>query len=399
MLNDQGFETGSLEEGLSDTLGLSSTQFANIPRVAGFLRGAGAPEGFNWNDAFTRTAGAQREQFGGWSSTDDPGQVAMKVLGNVQDPWARTAELALRGSGGFAESQAEGANLWSQQQKDDSIMGIDPDILRFAALTGGLYGLQGMAGMGGAAAGGGTLMPAAPAVNPANALGAAGVAEAGSFMMPAAPSVNPANAIGAGGVGSFVPPAGGGFPMPPAPPVPTIPGASTGGSIWDSILRGIPGGENISKSLPSGDILSRLLNVGTGLYGIKQANDMRRFASNVMTRNDPFASERGRYAGMLSSLMANPGSIVNSPGYHAGEQAIMRRLAAQGYIGSGNMMKALHNFGGEQFDRETARLAQLAGANATPGAGSNIGYSAMSGADAATIAALNRIAYGAKGGM
>jgi hypothetical protein len=44
-------------------------------------------------------------------------------------------------------------------------------------------------------------------------------------------------------------------------------------------------------------------------------------------------------------------------------QAIERSLASQGYQGSGNMMNALANYGGQFYQQQLANLANLAGVN------------------------------------
>jgi hypothetical protein len=48
---------------------------------------------------------------------------------------------------------------------------------------------------------------------------------------------------------------------------------------------------------------------------------------------------------------------------------VERKMASQGYNGSGNMMTALQRYGGDAFNSEAARLAQLAGANFAPSGG------------------------------
>lgn len=166
-------------------------------------------------------------------------------------------------------------------------------------------------------------------------------------------------------------------------------------SILDQIvgtlkIPGLGGG----KASP----LSQLFNVGTGLYGLYQGQQQQKLAQQLLERSDPFANQRGIYAAMLQNLMANPGSIVDMPGYRAGERAITRKLASQGYAGSGNMFTALADYGGSEFDREVARLATLAGAGATPGANSAAVLSANSGGLATQLSALNRIGYGLAGG-
>ena len=81
---------------------------------------------------------------------------------------------------------------------------------------------------------------------------------------------------------------------------------------------------------------------------------------------DPFAGQRGQYQEQLSRLASDPSYITQLPGYQAGLQAIERSMAANGYLGSGNMMLALQDYGGKAYSDEFARLSSLAGAGISP---------------------------------
>jgi len=105
-----------------------------------------------------------------------------------------------------------------------------------------------------------------------------------------------------------------------------------------------------------------LLDIASGIYGMTQARGIRREAQ----RADPMSAYRGQYAAQLAALSADPSKITTMPGYTAGQQAVERRLASQGYLGSGNMMLAMANYGGEFFNREMSRLNALA--TPSPGA-------------------------------
>lgn len=98
---------------------------------------------------------------------------------------------------------------------------------------------------------------------------------------------------------------------------------------------------------------------------------------------------------MLSQLMADPSKITTMPGYTAGMQAVERRLASQGYLGSGNMMTAMAEYGGSFFDKEANRLASLAGANIGPSGGGVLMQGANSSYDAASKA-LASLGFGVK---
>lgn len=106
-----------------------------------------------------------------------------------------------------------------------------------------------------------------------------------------------------------------------------------------------------------------LMDVASGIYGLTQARGIRKAgerAVNDVRALDPMIADRAGYARQLAQLSADPSRLEKTPGYQAGLQAVERKMASQGYLGSGNMMLALHNYGGEAFNREIARLAALA---------------------------------------
>lgn len=105
------------------------------------------------------------------------------------------------------------------------------------------------------------------------------------------------------------------------------------------------------------------LSTFQGLRGARQMEQLARQAQNQQPQViDPMGmGPRAQYLQQLNELMKNPGSIDKSPGYKAGLDAVQRSMASQGYLGSGNMMLALKDYGGKSFDQEVARLSQLAG--------------------------------------
>jgi hypothetical protein len=111
-----------------------------------------------------------------------------------------------------------------------------------------------------------------------------------------------------------------------------------------------------------GQYAPALTSLASGLYGMSQADKAAR-------RSDPFAPFRGAYAERLMELEENPSLITSRPGWRAGLEAIDRGMASRGYTGSGNQAAALMRYGGEFYNREADRLAGLAGATQTPGAG------------------------------
>jgi hypothetical protein len=103
----------------------------------------------------------------------------------------------------------------------------------------------------------------------------------------------------------------------------------------------------------------------SGLYNARQMQRLASEAANTPPQVvDPMGyGPRAQYLEQLNALMKDPSLLQSRPGYKAGQQAIERSLAAQGYMGSGNMMLALQDYGGKAFSDEVNRLSALAGAN------------------------------------
>ncbi len=243
--------------------------------------------------------------------------------------------------------------------------------------------VEGGAGAAGYGAGGlGAL--ADPYANETAKLAAQNAAEPGSLLPTDAPYVP---TTGAGSLPGTTP--GTGLPTSGVPRIPGVPagggtGTGTGGS-----------------TIPA---LGDLLRSGIGLADAQKLIEQAKAGGESM---NPFDRYRRAYGDELKTLMAtpntydqqlqhleaNPGDITKLPGYEAGLTAVERSQAAGGYLGSGNMMAALQQYGGnafaqrEQFlssmslDNATTRreslLAGLAGAGAAPGAGAALTQQGM----------------------
>lgn len=137
--------------------------------------------------------------------------------------------------------------------------------------------------------------------------------------------------------------------------------AASAGSWLSQLASGLSGGGSLN-GLTGPSWLSQLLNVGSGIYGMKLAGDARE-------ASDPFAKYRPAYGAALADLEANPNTITSRPGFQAGIETINRQMGAKGYLGSGNQVAALSRYTGDFYNQEAQRLAGLAGAGQTPGAG------------------------------
>ena len=96
---------------------------------------------------------------------------------------------------------------------------------------------------------------------------------------------------------------------------------------------------------------------------------------------DPFASQRPQYQQQLQSLMQNPNSVTNTPGYNfqmqQGTDAVARQQAAMGGAGSGAEQAALAQYGqglaSSQYQQQFNNLSMLSGAGiGSPGTAGNL---------------------------
>jgi len=161
------------------------------------------------------------------------------------------------------------------------------------------------------------------------------------------------------------------------------------------IASGITSGAGPAAKASAFDPISSGMSLVSGIYGMKRSNDLMKIAERASAMQDPFGPYRAQYAQQLSGLMADPSKITTMPGYTAGMQAVERRMASQGYLGSGNMMAAMAEYGGSFFDKEANRLAGLAGANINPSGGGVLMNGANASYDAASRA-LASLGFGIK---
>lgn len=286
-----------------------------------------------------------------------------------------------------------------------------PEALALGLPTAGLGGLlSGGADWGATAAGSG--------VGDLTGFGSAGGTAAGSSPLLESLIGNPA-AAGPGGMvsdfagldsaGSGVPENGGFSPADTAqfgtPDAPVSVGGPGQTSLLD-MISSVFGGSGASTGLlsrvaaaaglPAGisNNIGSAFNIGSGIYGLMQGNDLKKRAQLLAQQADPFGQYRSGYAQQLQSLMANPSSITQIPGYQAGLQAVERRGAAQGWNGSGNMMDALANYGGNFYNQQIQNLMGLSGSNFNPASAASIGLQGSQAGASIGMQGLNRVGYG-----
>lgn len=137
-------------------------------------------------------------------------------------------------------------------------------------------------------------------------------------------------------------------------------GAGGGGGLLDTLRQqfgrlgfggGAGGGGGLFGGMPSG--------LRTALGGMQLLGGLQQYQAG----RERLAQQRG-YAQQIQNLMANPSAALTTPGYLAGEQAVRRSMASQGYQGSGNMAAALAGVGASAYQNQLANLAALQGTSA-----------------------------------
>lgn len=175
----------------------------------------------------------------------------------------------------------------------------------------------------------------------------------------------------------------------------------TAGSDVMSILRsvlgssgggGVLGGSSGASGLGS---LSGLANLGTSIYGMYQSEQMKRLAKLAGAQADPWGASGGRSlaAGQLQGVLAGGSAAYEqTPAYKARMQAVQRSMAANGYLGSGNMAVAAANAGGAGYNEYLQMMGGLSGANANPASAAQLELTGNSSANNLAINSLGLLA-------
>lgn len=231
------------------------------------------------------------------------GFAGMGAAGVPPNPWAGSTSLFASAGEGFTPNY----DLFSGSGGGAGGMGLNP-------------GASGITG----------LSPTIAATGPSL------VGEAARTGLQAGPSAlgtifNPANA--SMGTGSMLPPGlfeggGGGFGGAAGGE-----GASVGGPVSAATNPVIEMFRQAGTAFgPGNSRLGNIIQVAAGGNAILQSLRMQKLMEQQM------------------GGLPNPGDVTKLPGYEAGIEAVRRSLASQGFQGSGNMMAALHKYGGDFYN-------------------------------------------------
>lgn len=139
----------------------------------------------------------------------------------------------------------------------------------------------------------------------------------------------------------------------------------------------------------------KLLQLGSGIYGMKLAGDQRKAAMQAMERSDPWGTSGGRGIAdaQLRELMTNPAAMENDPAFKARIRGAQRATAQYGQD-SGAMAVAGANAATDWYNSRLQQLGALAGAGTTPGNNSAAGLAGINQANELAGSSLASLGYG-----
>ena len=179
-------------------------------------------------------------------------------------------------------------------------------------------------------------------------------------------------------------------------PLPTDPYMNSAGIGYTNPSFGMP---SLSGILSGAKEYAPLASLASGISGLSRANQLAKQAAALGKRADPWGQSGGRGAAdaQLQSLLKDPNAIYGMPGYQAGLDAVQRKMASQGYLGSGNMMAALQQYGGDFYNNAVKNLGGLSGANTNPGTGAEIELLGTKSANDLASQSMASLGYGMMG--
>ena len=175
----------------------------------------------------------------------------------------------------------------------------------------------------------------------------------------------------------------------------SIPGAGLPGA-------GLPGGGILGSGVGWGDVKSALqiagpaMSIGSGIYGMSQADALRKQALLAQQKADPWGNSGGRALAdtQLQDLMNNPSQVAaRDPSYALRMQAASRANAQYGQD-SGAMSVAAANASTDWYNQRLGQLSGLAGASQNPASAYQVGMTGQVGANTLASQSLASIGYG-----
>lgn len=166
--------------------------------------------------------------------------------------------------------------------------------------------------------------------------------------------------------------------------------------------------KNMGKKYQGGFVswIPAAVGIGSALFGGKDSGSGQ--GTQAQAAANPLAPYQQEWASQLNTLMQDPSSVTNTPGYKfgmdQGQQALQRGLAGTGQTQSGQEQIALQQYGqgyaGQQYQQQLGNLSSLATGNAIAGqqAGANQQQGQQTGLAQGVGALANIYGTASKGG-
>jgi len=158
-------------------------------------------------------------------------------------------------------------------------------------------------------------------------------------------------------------------------------------SWWESALGALGGGA--TDSLPSW--LRPAMSIGSGLYGMYQANQMKNTAQDAINGSSPWTTSGGTAMAGDALKQAISGDLSNDPGYKLAELSAARTSAQQP---GGFAAQAAANAAAKYRLDSIQALGGAAGVGFNPAQGYSTGLQGMQAGGNAMSSALGSIGFG-----
>lgn len=168
-------------------------------------------------------------------------------------------------------------------------------------------------------------------------------------------------------------------------------GATGGGGAFDSILKAF-GLANADGSMNMGQALKSLMSIGSGIYGMNQANGLKNLSQQAIANSSPWTTSGGTAMAGNELKRVISGDLSQDPGFQLAQQAAARATAQQpgGMAASAASQAALRY----QNERINA-LSGPAGVGFSPASGYQLGLGGTQAANSLASSSLGSIGFGA----
>lgn len=174
-------------------------------------------------------------------------------------------------------------------------------------------------------------------------------------------------------------------------------GFAGGAQLAGSGAAAAGGGLNWSDVKSALQIAGPAMSIGSGLYGMSQAEAMRKQALLSQNRSAPWQASGGMGLAdqQLQQLLQNPGQVASQDPAYALRMQGAQRAASQYGQDSGAMSVAGANASTDWYNQRLQQLGGLAGAGVNPAGGQQVSLQGTEAANKLASSSLGSIGYGA----